>query len=213
MPISTPLCNPLVPKVDGCTSAFKGVHLTLVRPDRLHNESGVDFLTDTALFKQELVQLLPRLRRFALTLTRSKDDGDDLVQIVCERAILRRAQWQVGSKLDSWLYTIMRNLWMSELRSRHVRDGRGHVPAAESDELATHISAPDHYYGSELLAMIMTMPDGLSSTLLLVAVEGHSYQEAAEILDIPIGTVMSRMSRARQIMKEKLILTGELLSK
>ncbi len=157
-----------------------------------------------AQFKADLVQMLARLRRFALTLTRNRDDADDLVQTAVERAILRQAQWQRGTRLDSWLYTMMRNLWVSELRSRRVRIGGGLVDASETDELQTEVAAPDHVYGNQMLAMVMSLPVGLSSALLLVAVEGNSYQEAAEILDIPIGTVMSRMSRARQIMKEKL---------
>lgn len=164
---------------------------------------------DMAQFKNELVQLLPRLRRFALTLTRNRDDGDDLVQTACARAIAHHAQWQQGTRLDSWLYTMMRNLWVSELRKRRVRLGAGHVDATDTDELATPIAAPDYLYGNQMVAMVMSLSDGLSSTLLLVAVEGHSYQEAAEILDIPIGTVMSRMSRARQMMKEKLAATAE----
>lgn len=189
--------------------ARKSVHLTLVGQVLHNDDRGSNGVTDMAQFKTDLVQLLPRLRRFAVTLTRNRDDGDDLVQTTVERAILRRAQWQAGSRLDSWLYTMMRNLWVSELRSRRVRLGGGHVDASETDELTTPIAGPDHLYGNQMLAMVMSLSDGLSSTLLLVAVEGHSYTEAAEILDIPIGTVMSRMSRARQMIKEKLAATGE----
>ena len=187
----------------------KSVHLTLVGQVLLCGDWGSNSVTDMAQFKADLVQMLPRLRRFALTLTRNRDDADDLVQTAVERAILRSTQWQVGSRLDSWVYTMMRNLWVSELRSRRVRLGGGHVDASDTDELTTPVSAPDHLYGNQMLSMVMSLSDGLSSTLLLVAVEGHSYTEAAEILDIPIGTVMSRMSRARQIMKEKLAATGE----
>ena len=187
----------------------KSVHLTLVGQVLHSGDRGSNSVTDMAQFKADLVQMLPRLRRFALTLTRNRDDADDLVQTAVERAISRSTQWQVGSRLDSWVYTMMRNLWVSELRSRRVRLGGGHVDASDTDELTTPVAAPDHLYGNQMLAMVMSLSDGLSSTLLLVAVEGHSYTEAAEILDIPIGTVMSRMSRARQIMKEKLAATGE----
>ena len=160
-------------------------------------------------FQTGLVDLLPRLRRFARVLARSDADAHDLVQETIERALVKRNGFRTGTRLDSWLYTMMRNLWVSELRSRRVRVGGGQVDASETDELATPIAAPDHVYGNQMLAMVMSLSDGLSSTLLLVAVEGHSYQEAAQILDIPIGTVMSRMSRARQMMKEKLALAGE----
>ncbi|MGL4237396.1 sigma-70 family RNA polymerase sigma factor [Tabrizicola sp.] len=161
-------------------------------------------MIDLVQFRKDLVGLLPRLRRFALTLTRSRDDGDDLVQAACERAILRAGQWQPGTRLDSWLFTMMRNIWVSEMRSRRVRLGQGHVDATETDELSTPVGAVDHIYGNQLIGMVMSLPEGLSACLLLVSVEGHSYQEAADILDIPIGTVMSRMSRARQLMKELL---------
>jgi RNA polymerase sigma-70 factor, ECF subfamily len=165
-------------------------------------------VTDHPAFRAELVALLPRLRRFALTLTRNDADGDDLVQSTCERAILRMAQWQGGTRLDSWLYTMMRNLWISEIRSRRVRTGKGQVDATEATELSTPVGPADQLYGNELIAMIMALPEGLSATLLLVSVEGHSYHEAAEILGIPIGTVMSRMSKARQVVKERLVQTG-----
>lgn len=190
--------------VGGCLSARKCVHLMVVGRSQQVSGQGTRDVTEMAQFKADLVQMLARLRRFALTLTRNRDDADDLVQTAVERAILRQAQWQRGTRLDSWLYTMMRNLWVSELRSRRVRIGGGLVDASETDELQTEVAAPDHVYGNQMLAMVMSLPVGLSSALLLVAVEGNSYQEAAEILDIPIGTVMSRMSRARQIMKEKL---------
>ena len=199
----------LAPTLVGCTQGCESVHLALAGQGRHGADQGSNNVADMAQFKTDLVQMLPRLRRFALTLTRNHDDGDDLVQTVVERAILHRAKWQVGSKLDSWLYTMMRNLWVSELRSRRIRLGGGHVDASVTDELTTPITGPDHLYGNQILAMVMSLSDGLSSTLLLVAVEGHSYTEAADILDIPIGTVMSRMSRARQIMKDKLAETGE----
>ncbi len=210
MPIHAPKLLPPTRQVGGCAPARKGVHLTRATQGMLNGERGIVTVTDMAQFKKDLVQILPRLRRFALTLTRNAQDGDDLVQTACERAILRLAQWQSGTRLDSWIYTMMRNLWISELRSRRVRMGSGHVDATESDELSTHIDAQDHLYGNQMVAMVMSLSEGLSSTLLLVAVEGHSYQEAAEILGIPIGTVMSRMSRARQMMKEKLASSGEM---
>lgn len=211
MPAASITQFPPAQRVGGCAPAFECVHLTLVQMTLHHGNRESDAVTDTAQFKTDLVQLLPRLRRFALTLTRNRDDGDDLVQTACARAIQNFSHWQTGSRLDSWVYTMMRNLWMSELRKRRVRIGSGQVDAADTDELITPIAAPDHLYGNQMLAMVLSLSDGLSTTLLLVAIEGHSYQQAAEILDIPIGTVMSRMSRARQMMKEKLDATGEVV--
>jgi RNA polymerase sigma-70 factor (ECF subfamily) len=165
-------------------------------------------LADIVRFRKDLVQLLPRLRRFALTLSGQAADADDLVQMTCERAMLKAGQWVAGTRLDSWMFTMMRNLWVSELRSRRVRDGAGRVDAAETTELATEIGAVEILAGNQLADLILGLPEGLAATLLLVSVEGHSYQEAADVLDIPIGTVMSRMSRARQLMRQRLASTG-----
>jgi RNA polymerase sigma-70 factor (ECF subfamily) len=173
-------------------------------------QRGSTELADHVRFRKDLVHLLPRLRRFALTLCPHAADADDLVQMACERAILKSAQWMPGTRLDSWVYTMMRNLWVSELRSRRVRTGAGQVDAGETDELQTEVGAAEILQGNQIAAMIRSLPEGLSATLLLVSVEGYSYQEAADVLDIPIGTVMSRMSKARQMMKNKLArATGE----
>lgn len=195
---------PPAQRVGGCVFPVDHVHLYRAEPPAAFHGRKDRTVIDLVQFRKDLVGLLPRLRRFALSLTRSRDDGDDLVQAACERAILRAGQWQAGTRLDSWLFTMMRNIWVSEMRSRRVRLGQGHVDASATDELSTPIGAADHIYGNQLIAMVMSLPEGLSACLLLVSVEGHSYQEAAEILDIPIGTVMSRMSRARQLMKELL---------
>ncbi len=176
---------PPAQRVGGCVFPVDHVHLCRAEPPAAFHGRKDRTVIDLVQFRKDLVGLLPRLRRFALSLTRSRDDGDDLVQAACERAILRAGQWQAGTRLDSWLFTMMRNIWVSEMRS-------------------TPIGAADHIYGNQLIAMVMSLPEGLSACLLLVSVEGHSYQEAADILDIPIGTVMSRMSRARQVMKELL---------
>lgn len=90
-----------------------------------------------------------------------------------------------------------RNLWVDEIRKRKVRTGGGTVDASQQDELSIEPSAEKAIYAKQLNSMIQSMPDGLSSVFVLVNVEGHSYKEAAEILGIPIGTVMSRLSTAR----------------
>lgn len=155
-------------------------------------------------FRAELVQLLPQLRRFAVSLTRNLADGDDLVQAVCERAITRRDLYTPGEPLQRWLYTMMRNLWISEIRKQKVRMGEGQEDAAESAALSTDTGGFSVTAGNQVMDMVLSLPEGLASVLLLVSVEGHSYREAAEILNIPIGTVMSRMSTARQRLKARL---------
>ena len=146
---------------------------------------------------RELVTLLPKLRRFAMTLTRNASDADDLVQEACERAITRSHLWNGEGRLESWVYAMTRNLWVDEIRKRKVRTGGGTVDASEQDELIVEANAEKAIYATQLHKMILSMPEGLSSVFLLVNVEGHSYKEAAEILEIPIGTVMSRLSTAR----------------
>lgn len=157
-------------------------------------------MTETAKqndISRELVSLLPKLRRFAMTLTRNSTDADDLVQEACERAITRSHLWNGEGRLESWIYAMTRNLWVDEIRKRKVRTGAGLVDASEHDGLAVDASADKAIYAQQLHGMIKSMPEGLSSVFLLVNVEGHSYKEAAEILGIPIGTVMSRLSTAR----------------
>ncbi len=152
---------------------------------------------ETKDFRRDLVSLLPKLRRFAMTLTRNAHDADDLVQEACERAITRSHLWNGEGRLESWIYAMTRNLWVDEIRKRKVRTGSGTVDASDQDELSIEASAEKAVYANQLQKMILSMPEGLASTFLLVNVEGHSYREAADILGIPIGTVMSRLSTAR----------------
>lgn len=145
----------------------------------------------------EVVRALPLMRRFAVTLTRNATDADDLVQEACERAISRAHMRPPQASFESWIYTMMRNMWIDEVRKRKVRTGKGTIDIAEQNELSIGPSGEDAVYSSQLKAMIQSMPEGLASVFLLVNVEGYSYREAAEILGIPIGTVMSRLSTAR----------------
>ncbi|MEM8822582.1 MAG: RNA polymerase sigma factor [Pseudomonadota bacterium] len=148
--------------------------------------------------KRDLITLLPRLRRFARSLTRSVPEADDLVQDTCLRAIGRADQWDRSQPLDRWAFRIMRNLWISEVRKRAVRLGQGHVPAEDSDELRTTETGEAMVALGEVQSHIAALPSDLCSVLLAVSVEGYSYAEAADLFDIPIGTVMSRIHRARK---------------
>lgn len=152
--------------------------------------------------KQDLIALLPRLRRFARTLTRSVTEADDLVQDACLRAIDRAEQWDPSQPLDRWMFRIMRNLWISEIRKRQVRLGQGHVPAEDASELVSRETGEDNLAATQLQDRITALPGELASVLLTVSVEGYSYAEASELLGIPIGTVMSRMHRARKALAD-----------
>ena len=150
------------------------------------------------------MELLPRLRRFALTLTRQEQDGDDLVQATVERALMRLDSWQSDTRLDSWLFKIMQNHWIDQVRAR--RSGSG----MEVEEAAAQTVAGSdgrHITGvrrelQATLAAVMTLPEDQRSVVALVLIEGLAYREAAEILEVPIGTIMSRLSRARAALEQ-----------
>ncbi len=148
--------------------------------------------------------LLPRLRRFGLALTGSRADAEDLVQNTCERALSRSGQLRDETRMDAWLYGIMRNLWVDEMRSRRVRRHEDIATAGElvgEDGVAT-------VEGRITLQAVRRALDGMSaerrSVLVLVCVDGLSYAQAAQVLSIPVGTVMSRLSRARLELHERL---------
>ena len=153
--------------------------------------------------QRDLVALLPRLRRFARGLAGSLDAADDLVQAACERALANRQQWQVGTRLDSWMYRIVQNLWIDQLRAnkRWQQAGEDALASIPANDMARAVEAR-----LELAAVrsaIDTLPAEQRAVLMLVTVEGQSYRNAAEILDVPIGTVMSRLARARLTLAER----------
>lgn len=151
-----------------------------------------------------IIALLPRLRRFALTLTRHPDDGDDLVQLSVERALSRLHLWNEGTRLESWMFRIMQNLWIDELRARRSRGQRDADFDLDVIAGADGPKAMDARMAlQETLAAVMALPEDQRAVILLVAVEGLSYRDAAEVLDVPIGTVMSRLSRARMTLDQK----------
>ncbi len=152
------------------------------------------------LMKPQLVSMLPRLRRFARSLTGSMPDADDLVQDACLRAISKSHQWDPTQPLDRWMFRIIRNIWISDLRKRSVRVGQGTVAADETSELVVAGTSEDAVLAQDLQRQIDNLPDELSTLLLTVSVEGYSYAEAAELFDIPLGTVMSRIHRARKLL-------------
>jgi RNA polymerase sigma factor (sigma-70 family) len=156
-------------------------------------------------FEDEMVALLPRLRRFAHALARSPADADDLCQAAVERAINARASWQPGTRLDSWMYRIMRNLWIDTARAARRR-GETFV-SAEHGETIGH-DGDRAIEASVELGQVMramdTLPDEQREVIALVLVEGFAYKEAAEMLDIPMGTLTSRLVRGRAALMGRL---------
>lgn len=156
-------------------------------------------------FERELLTLLPRLRRFARSLARDAADADDLTQLALERALRARTQWQAGTRMDSWMMKIMRNCWIDEVRSRTRR-----ATALGLDEIRAVMptaSAGDDQRAADADAIDRAMnglPPEQREAVALVLVEGLSYREAAETLDIPIGTLTSRLTRGRQALARTL---------
>jgi RNA polymerase sigma-70 factor (ECF subfamily) len=149
--------------------------------------------------KAEMVTLLPRLRRFAYGLTGSLDDGDDLTQAACEKALRSLEQFTPGTRLDSWMYRIAQNLWIDRRRSQQAQREQS-VEPADLEGLATADAAQEMDRRLDLADVrreVALLPEDQRAVLLLVSVEGCGYRQAAEILEIPIGTVMSRLARAR----------------
>lgn len=159
----------------------------------------------TDRFRQDLVALVPKLRRFAYSLTGNRQDGDDLVQSAIEKALRNAAQFQHGTRMDSWLYRIIQTLWIDD-RRRVLRRGSTMDPddAHLSDEGKAASLPEDRMMLAQTRAAMADLPEPQRAVLALVAIEGLSYREAADALDIPVGTVMSRLSRAREALLPKL---------
>ncbi len=156
-------------------------------------------------FEREIVELLPRLRRFARALAGHMADADDLVQLTVERALARRNQWITGTRVDSWAMRIMKNAWIDETRSR----GRKRLTAVDDDfvERVADPSVASQDMRVEAIAIRQAMgrlPEDQRLAVALVLVEGLSYAEAAEVLEIPAGTLTSRLVRGRMALMSDL---------
>lgn len=156
-------------------------------------------------FERELLTLVPRLRRFARALARDQADADDLLQVALERALKAQAQWTPGTRLDAWMMRIVRNCWIDEVRSRSRR-ARTFVPAEEGEmvgvDMQREIDAKAEMHAVDR-AMANLNPEQ-REVIALVLVEGLAYKEAAELLDIPMGTLTSRLTRGRQALVQML---------
>ncbi|WP_062784522.1 RNA polymerase sigma factor [Novosphingobium capsulatum] len=150
----------------------------------------------TDRFETALLALLPRLRRFALGLARDAARADDLCQMTVERALRSRQQWQEGSRLDSWMYRIMRNLWIDEARAE-TRRGQTFVDEEAGVTVGADGGQEARAQLSDVDRAMARLPDEQREAVLLVMVEGWSYKEAAEIVGCPVGTLNSRLVRGR----------------
>jgi len=168
-----------------------------------------------ALLRHTLPGVLPRLRRFARTLAHNAPDADDLTQQTIERALERAAQWrapggdapteQVEAAVRSWMFGIMKNTWIDDLRAQKRR--RKVVGHHDVEDVAdgSHHALED---GLSIAAAMQRLPEDQHLAVSLVLVEGLSYQEAADVLEIPVGTLTSRLSRGRETLATLLDAAG-----
>lgn len=153
---------------------------------------------------------LPSLWRFALQLTRDKHDAEDLVQRTCVRAMEQSEQYKDTGKLKSWLFRIAHNIWRNELRSRAIRQ-RSDLLAVNPEglddtELGRDTSTPEtRLEFQQVVSAVEALPEGQRLVTQLVCVSGFSYAETASILDVAVGTVMSRLARARVAIGEQFL--------
>jgi RNA polymerase sigma-70 factor, ECF subfamily len=155
--------------------------------------------------RSRMVELLPRLRRFAFVLTRDMDKANDLVQETCLRALSRADQWHPDARLDSWMYRIAQNIWIDRLRSIKSRGVASDLDSAMDVVGDDGRKVVADRLDLQLVADRMrTLTPDQQMLITLVSIDGLSYKEAAHALDIPIGTVMSRLARARQALAQVL---------
>ena len=147
----------------------------------------------------DIAALLPRLRRFARSIAWNREDADDLVQVAVERALNRSEQWEDGTRLDSWIFRIMKNAWIDELRGR-VRRERLFAPEEAGEHVGDNF-AEAHQQRLAMQKAISLLSEEQRMVVGLVLIDGLPYKEAALVLDIPIGTLTSRLARARDALQ------------
>lgn len=156
--------------------------------------------------RRQIIALLPRLRRFALGLTARPSDADDLVQDTVERALRHLDQWERGTRLDSWMFRIAQNLFIDQLRAKKRSsavmanfDGADRIGFDGTARAEARIALND------TLNALSTLPVEQRSAVALVLIDGLSYRDAAEALEIPIGTLTSRLARAREALAMRVL--------
>lgn len=144
-----------------------------------------------------LAECLARLWRYGLVLSGSRDTAEDLVQATCVRALERAHQFQPGTKVDRWLFSILNSIWKDEVRSQKIRMGEGFVDAGEVLTIDGEKQIETNILARQVLTQVQALPEVQRATVFLVYAEGLSYKEAAQALDVPMGTIMSRLAAAR----------------
>jgi RNA polymerase sigma-70 factor (ECF subfamily) len=153
--------------------------------------------------RADLIEHIPRLRRYARALTRDTSRADDLVQDTLERALVKLDLWQPGSNLRAWLFTLMHNLFVNQLRNRQSDES----PMDDALDIPVSGGQMEALAARDIHGALAKLPDAQREVLLLVGLEQFSYEEASQMLGVPVGTIMSRLSRARERMRH--LLAGE----
>jgi RNA polymerase sigma-70 factor (ECF subfamily) len=165
-------------------------------------------MTDAAsTFKRDLLGAIPSLRAFAMSLAQNADKADDLVQETLVKAWDKQASFQPGTNLKAWVFTILRNEFYSQMRKRgrEVQDSDGIITA----RLAVHPAQQGSMDLNDFRAALETLPEDQREAIILIGASGFSYEEAAEICGCAVGTIKSRVSRARSRLQEILNISGE----
>ncbi len=170
---------------------------TLILIGRPTNFTVIRLSTSESLIRDQLRALLPRLHRFALTLSADPYVAQDLAQATCERVLSKADQFQPGTSFDRWAFSIMRSIWHNEIRRQRIRQIENFASNQPELAIAPEIDAALSVDARRAVARVMALPEAQREVVLLCMVEEQTYVEAAEILQIPVGTVMSRLSRAR----------------
>ena len=150
----------------------------------------------------ELNDILPALHRFALSLTRNEDKANDLVQDSVERALVKAEHFQPGTNLRSWIFTVCRRVFLNQIRKQKTRGVSVEISDAPQSFIAEAASQESVMAFNEMAESFEKLPLRDKVVLSLVVIEGMKYDEAAKVLNVPVGTVRSRLSRARKRLKE-----------
>lgn len=144
-----------------------------------------------------LADHLARLWRYGLVLSGRRDVAEDLVQATCVRALERASQFQPGTRLDRWLLAILHSIWLNEVRARRIRMGEGFVDAEAALVVDGAAEIEADVLANQVRREVQALPEAQRAAVFLVYVEGMAYREAAGVLGVPVGTIMSRLAAAR----------------
>lgn len=162
----------------------------------------MSFFASPSEMAQAILPEISSIWRFSLSLSGARDIADDLTQATILRAMERHSQFREGSSLTAWCITICRSIWLNEMRAQSVRKAQSLEAAVQIEDVIATDKAESSVYTGQVIARVLELPAAQREVVMLVYVEGFKYSEAAAILDVPIGTVMSRLSTARQKLRD-----------